>query len=132
MPPQAKSHHAPKPDRPTPAQVTIDALADLRAQFGGDDGPERGPEPLGEAGPPESPAKPGWVGEGPSMVAEDTRDEDRAVVIAAWHADTVVTGFMHRGGQCGCRYIANLALDQVRPVQANPEPEPEPAVDAPA
>lgn len=124
MPPQArpsisqnpKSHHAPKPPPPP-----VDHLADLRAEFGTDDAPERAPEPLGEVGPPESPDQPGWAGEGPTTVTDDTRDDDRAIVIAAWHADTVATGFLHNGERCGCRYIANLALDQVRPVQANPD-----------
>ena len=33
---------------------------------------------------------------------------DKAV--ERWHADTVAVGFLHKGGRCGCRYIAQVIL----------------------
>lgn len=31
-------------------------------------------------------------------------------LVERWHADTVALGFLHKGGRCGCRYIATIAL----------------------
>jgi hypothetical protein len=30
--------------------------------------------------------------------------------VARWHADTVALGFLHKGGRCGCRYVAQVIL----------------------
>lgn len=30
--------------------------------------------------------------------------------VKRWHADTVAMGFLHKGGRCGCRYIAQVIL----------------------
>lgn len=30
--------------------------------------------------------------------------------IRAWHADSVATNIVHRGGVCGCRYLAEIAM----------------------
>lgn len=33
-----------------------------------------------------------------------------AEAVTRWHADTVAVGFLHKGGRCGCRYIAQVIL----------------------
>lgn len=38
---------------------------------------------------------------------------DHASLVALWHADEVALGFLHRGGRCGCDYIARTGLGQV-------------------
>lgn len=107
-----------RPTKPSPAPS--DALADLRADFTGtDDAPERGPEPLDDPGPSERTA----AAQGTPLASPDDRDAQRALVITAWHADTTTVGFLHGGGMCGCRYIANAALDAVLPVHLNAEPD---------
>lgn len=35
-------------------------------------------------------------------------DPDAAV--ERWHADTVAVGFLHKGGRCGCAYLARVIL----------------------
>lgn len=30
--------------------------------------------------------------------------------VERWHADTVAMGFLHKGGRCGCHYIARVIL----------------------
>lgn len=30
--------------------------------------------------------------------------------VETWHEDTVAVGFLHKGGRCGCRYIAQRIL----------------------
>lgn len=30
--------------------------------------------------------------------------------VERWHADTVAVGFLHKGGRCGCRYLAQVIL----------------------
>lgn len=37
-----------------------------------------------------------------AMTAEDA--------VARWHANTVALGFLHKGGRCGCLYVAQIAL----------------------
>lgn len=44
------------------------------------------------------------------------REDSVSVVIAAWHADTTALGFLHKGGVCGCNYLARAALAGVLPV----------------
>lgn len=112
MNPARKGH--PTVSKPVPP--TAEALADLRSQFtGDDDAPERGPAPLDDPGPPETATPATFV----ALASPSDRQGQRAVLIAAWHADTTSVGFLHRGGTCGCRYLANVALDAVLPVQAN-------------
>lgn len=81
--------------RPAPA---VDPLADLRA-------PESDPgltaEPIAEA-----------VKVRPTAGVE-FHNEARAEIVAAFHGDTVATGMLHKGGTCGCRYLATLALQTV-------------------
>lgn len=87
------------PSAPTkPIQTDSDPLADLRA--------------------PEVEAPPAIVVEiAPTVLySEADRDHAVAVIIAAWHADTTTQGFLHGGGQCGCRYIAGVATRAIMPL----------------
>lgn len=36
-----------------------------------------------------------------------TNPED---AVERWHADTVAVGFLHKGGRCGCAYLARVIL----------------------
>jgi hypothetical protein len=96
-------------DQPPPS-VSVDPLADLREpddldRYADDDAPE---EPKGLEL---------TLGEGGQvLVTQEAWDEARAVVIAGWHADSVSLGFLHKGGNCGCRYLAGVALTAVLPV----------------
>lgn len=104
-----------KPRTPQPA----DDLADLRQAFGGAEDDARTPvEPLNGPGPSGDTQEPP-EGPGEPLASPQTREEQRALVIAAWHADTTAHGFVHRGGRCGCRYLADRALDAIAPVQVN-------------
>lgn len=89
------------PTAPVPAE---DPLADLRDPEALNDTP--GPAPA-----PQAPTR--------ALATQDDQDTARAEVVAAWHADTTATGFLHRGGGCGCRYVAGIALATVLPVQGN-------------
>ena len=42
------------------------------------------------------------------MLETQALDADEAV--RRWHADTVALGFLHKGGRCGCAYIARVIL----------------------
>lgn len=44
----------------------------------------------------------------PMLAPVAVMDADEAV--ARWHADTVAVGFLHKGGRCGCAYIARVIL----------------------
>lgn len=57
------------------------------------------------------------------MVDQETWDAMVAEVVAAWHADTTSQGFLHGGGQCGCRYIARTALQVAVPVMTEEDAE---------
>lgn len=52
-------------------------------------------------------------------------DQARHLAVVAMHADTTAVGFLHRGGTCGCWYIAGTVLTAILPVQANQEGESE-------
>jgi hypothetical protein len=86
-----------------PVEPPVDPLADLRD-------PEADPNVPREAEPDPEPE----VAEVRPMVTQTTQDEMAAEVVVAWHADTVATGFLHKGG-CGCRYLARLALRHAVP-----------------
>lgn len=60
---------------------------------------------------------------GSPLVAQDDQDRARNLMIQTWHEDTVCTGFVHKGGVCGCNYLAQTALRVVMP--ALPEADPE-------
>lgn len=53
-------------------------------------------------------------------------DEARAEIVAAYHADTVATGMLHKGGTCGCRYLAALALRTALGAPQEPEVQDDP------
>lgn len=38
----------------------------------------------------------------------EAADPDEAV--ERWHRDTVAVGFLHKGGRCGCNYLARVVL----------------------
>lgn len=57
-----------------------------------------------------------------ALVTQDTWDQARAQVIAGWHGDPVSLGFLHKGGNCGCHYLAGIALQAAMPVQPDLEP----------
>lgn len=79
------------------APTTPDPLADLRGQ---DEQPPGPPAP--EVAEQAVEIRP--------MVTQATHDAMRAEILVAFHADTVATGTLHKGGVCGCRYLATLAL----------------------
>lgn len=112
MPPRKKT-----PAAAPPAET--DPLADLRQEWGG-----------GEAGEPAIPfpdVEPADQGDPDAvsvpLTTEERREEMTAVIIAAWHADPVSHGFLHRGNRCGCRYIIARALDAVAPVAPDEDEE---------
>ena len=113
-----RKNNAPAPTPPA------DELESLREEWSGpDDEPAPGPDAKAADGA--APARP--------LVTEGDRTEDVAVMVAAWHADPTAVGFVHRGGMCGCRYLARAALDAALPVMASDERDEEGgAGDAPA
>jgi hypothetical protein len=61
---------------------------------------------------------------------QEFHDEARAEIVAAFHKDTVATGMLHKGGTCGCRYLAALCLQIVlgapqEPAQDEDDPDDE-------
>lgn len=42
------------------------------------------------------------------MLEVQALDADEAV--ERWHKDTVAVGFLHKGGRCGCAYVARVIL----------------------
>lgn len=42
------------------------------------------------------------------LVSIQATTADEAV--ERWHADTVAVGFLHKGGRCGCAYLARVIL----------------------
>ncbi len=95
-----------QPAEPTPPP---DPLADLRS----DPTPGSTPDQVDPA--PEPDPAPEGVSIRP-MVDQETHDEMVSEVVAAWHADPTSQGFLHGGGQCGCRYMARRAMETAVPV----------------
>ena len=113
---------------PAPTPPPEDPLADLRQD---DDTPPAPPEeetpPVQENGEdqPED-------GEVRPMVTQEVWDEMVTEAVVAFHQDPTSQGFLHGGGQCGCRYIARVALQAAVPVVTEEdleEKELEPASD---
>lgn len=98
-------------------QEPVDPLADLR-------------EPDDAQGAPGATQEPQEGPEEPSvdLVTQVDWDAARERAIAAWHADTVALGFLHKGGRCGCHYLSGVALTAVMPVGPDLDPE-EPGAD---
>jgi hypothetical protein len=40
----------------------------------------------------------------------DVQATDADAAVERWHADTVAVGFLHKGGRCGCAYLARVIL----------------------
>lgn len=90
-----------------PTSNMLDPLADLR-------------EPDEPGLIPTAPADPD-VAEEPvfevrPMVTKATQEDMVAEAVAAFHRDPTTQGFLHGGGQCGCRYVARVALQAAVPV----------------
>ena len=61
-----------------------------------------------------------FQGEAASAIVDDLLDAIRPMLevqaldadeaVERWHADTVAVGFLHKGGRCGCAYIARVIL----------------------
>jgi hypothetical protein len=49
------------------------------------------------------------------LAGPDDQEVAVAVLIAAWHADPTALGFLHKGGVCGCHYLANLSVRSILP-----------------
>lgn len=95
-------------------QKPEDPLADLR-------------EP-DDAGPPEGPSVQVDSDLEPAvdirpMVTQETQESMVSEAVAAWHADPTSQGFLHGGGQCGCRYLARQALQAAVPVMTEEDLE---------
>lgn len=101
---------------------------------GGPQGPQEGPEAPGEGDPLATlvgeacgavsvcwdPTPEGvFQSEAASAIVDDLLDAIRPHMVQAttadeaverWHADTVAVGFLHKGGRCGCAYLARVVL----------------------
>jgi len=107
----------PPAKKPTPAAPPEDPLADLRQD---DDGPGLILPGGGQVGgdgilPLEEPEEP-EAGEVRPMVSQEVLDEMVTEAVVAFHRDPTSQGFLHGGGQCGCRYLARVALSAAVPV----------------
>lgn len=110
-----------RPTPPKPVAPPEDPLADLREP---DDAPTDLPaqhDPIGsQCQVPDCPEahdpEPVAVVNIRPMVTQGIHDEMVAEAVAAFHVDPTSQGFLHGGGQCGCRYIARIALQAAVPV----------------
>lgn len=103
-------------------QAPEDPLADLR-------------EEDAEAAP-EGPSVPGneepepVVVEVRPMVSKETQEQMVTEAVVAFHQDPTTQGFLHGGGQCGCRYVARVALQATVPVMTEEDLEEKDLTDA--
>jgi hypothetical protein len=96
-----------------PPTDPVDPLADLRDPADLD--PMAGP--VGFPDDTELPDEDlGPVYEGP-LVTQEAWDEARRLAVVAMHEDTTTLGFLHKGGTCGCNYIAGVILQATMPVR---------------
>lgn len=61
-----------------------------------------------------------FQGEAASAIVDDLLDAIRPMLevqaltadeaVERWHRDTVAVGFLHKGGRCGCAYVARVIL----------------------
>lgn len=110
--------------RPAPAP-DADPLADLREPSGTDGTVEPTPPtgaPAGET------TQEGEVLEAPPVVFDRLWHEQAAIqVVNRWHSDRIASRYAHKGGTCGCRYLAQMALVEAvgipapDPIQEDPE-----------
>lgn len=131
--PRAK---APAKPEPTAADPLADLREDDAARYPqeGQEGPQEGPEAPGEGDPMATrvyealgaasmcwdPTPEGvFMSEAAEAIGADLlddlrpllKDEDAPTVesmVEKWHADTVAVGFLHKGGRCGCAYLARV------------------------
>lgn len=103
-----------RPRQQTPAPAAPeDPLADLREP----DAPGLPEGPSVQGNPPEEePQDQPEDGEVRPMVTQEVWDEMVTEAVVAFHQDPTSQGFLHGGGQCGCRYIARVALQAAVPV----------------
>lgn len=88
------------PASTTPAEAQ-DPLAHLRA-----------PEAAVAQTAPGAPVEPSEVEEPTEGLAQPQEWHDAAVsaIVARWHTDRTAQKYAHKGGSCGCRYLATMAL----------------------
>lgn len=86
---------------PTKTTPEIDPLANLRA-------PESTTPALPVVTPEE--AEEAALEAGPAPQGQEWHDAAVSAVVARWHGDRVAVRYGHKGGSCGCRYLASLAL----------------------
>lgn len=131
----AKSSPAPSTPVEDPLADLREDEPDARYPEDGQNGPQEGPgdpegaDPLatlvGEACGAVSvcwdPAPEGvFQSEAAAAVVDDLLDAIRPMLevqaltadeaVERWHRDTVAVGFLHKGGRCGCRYVAQVIL----------------------
>lgn len=94
-----------QPKNPPPG----DKLADLREAWGADDEPTTQPEATEPEGDDEGEVRP--------LISRSLQDEAARRAVVAWHNDPVAQGFIHRGGTCGCQYLARLAFAVSAPAE---------------
>jgi len=92
-----RTHYQPAPD----------PLADLRDPVEGQ-GPGD-PEPL--VAPPPVFSR--------DLLTPEDQEAARAILVAAWHADSTTLGFLHKGGVCGCWYLSGVTARAILPVQVS-------------
>lgn len=92
---------------PKPAAPGADPLADLRD--------ETPPGP-----PPGEQDETLLDGELTAVYSPAWHEQRTNQIVAAYHADSTAQGFAHKGGACGCRYLARKALQAAvgEPVEA--------------
>lgn len=95
-----------------PAAPAPDPLAHLRAPESAAVGtpPETAPQPVEDLEEEEALARP-----------QEWHDAAVPAIVDRWHGDRVAQSYAHRGGTCGCRYLASMALLEVVGLAA-PEP----------
>lgn len=130
---------APSPAPSTPVEDPLADLRDGDERYPAQEGPQgaqEGPQAPGEADPLSTlvgeacgavsvcwdPTPEGvFQSEAASAIVDDLLDAIRPMVapaqdltadaaVEAWHANTVALGFLHKGGRCGCRYVAQVIL----------------------
>lgn len=62
-----------------------------------------------------------------TLVTEDDQQAQVDRMIVAWHDNTIALGFLHKGGRCGCHYLAKIAAQAIAPTLLDAEPEAVPA-----
>lgn len=85
-----------------PVAPPADPLADLRP----DDDTPNVPAVVSDAQPNDDTEEPFVLDALDAAWHEDAQTR----IVAAWHRDRTAQGFAHKGGVCGCRFLARVAL----------------------